>query len=125
MVNVAGVAATSGRWREPARVPLRAAKKFFTMRSSSEWNDTTTSRPPGVSTRSAAESASRQFAEFVVDEQPQRLERARRRMNLAGLAAHHAPDQIGQRLGGDNRRFVTRPHNRPRTPRECRSSPSR
>ncbi len=26
----------------------RAAKKFFTMRSSSEWNDTTTSRPPGL-----------------------------------------------------------------------------
>ena len=47
-----------GRWREPcAARPLRAAKNCLTIRSSSEWNVTTASRPPGLSTRSAAWSA--------------------------------------------------------------------
>src|SRR5690349_12410368 len=50
--------ATSGRWREPAAGLPRWLKKFLTMRSSSEWNDTTASRPPGFSRRSAARSAS-------------------------------------------------------------------
>src|SRR5882757_2938466 len=48
--------ATSGRCRDPPDALPRAARKFLTMRSSSEWNETTTSRPPGLSTRSAAES---------------------------------------------------------------------
>src|SRR5262249_22265483 len=48
---------TSGRCREPPLVLARSAKKFLTMRSSSEWNDTTANRPPGFSTRSAASSA--------------------------------------------------------------------
>ena len=35
----------------------RDAKNVLTMRSSSEWNETTTSRPPTLSMRSAAASA--------------------------------------------------------------------
>ena len=35
----------------------RSARNVLTMRSSSEWNETTTSRPPGLSMRSAAASA--------------------------------------------------------------------
>src|SRR5882757_6596239 len=49
--------AISGRCREPPPVLPRLLRKFLTMRSSSEWNDTTTSRPPGFRTRSAAASA--------------------------------------------------------------------
>ena len=55
------------------------------MRSSSEWNDTTTSRPPGFSTRSAADQRQMQLVELFVDEDPQRLKRPRRRMNLVRL----------------------------------------
>src|SRR5262245_22316644 len=47
----------SGRWREPPPRRLREARKVFTMRSSSEWKAITTSRPPGLSTDSAAASA--------------------------------------------------------------------
>src|SRR5262249_11885277 len=46
--------AGAGRWREGARSRLRSTRNDFVMRSSSEWNDSTTSRPPGLSTRSAA-----------------------------------------------------------------------
>src|SRR3984957_14014606 len=49
--------ASSGRWRDPPPALARSPRKFLTMRSSSEWNDTTTSRPPGFNTRSAAASA--------------------------------------------------------------------
>src|ERR1700704_4298325 len=49
--------ATSGRCRDPLLALPRSTRKFLTMRSSSEWKDTTTSRPPGFSTRSAADSA--------------------------------------------------------------------
>src|SRR5262249_14701265 len=46
--------ARSGMWREEAGSLLRALRKVLTMRSSSEWNAITTSRPPGASRRSAA-----------------------------------------------------------------------
>ena len=61
----------------------RSARKVLTMRSSSEWNEITASRPPGFSMRSAAASAVGELAELVVHEDAQRLERARRRMDLA------------------------------------------
>ncbi len=50
----AAAAAICGRWREAAGARLRSARKVLTMRSSSEWKATTTSRPDGLSTRSAA-----------------------------------------------------------------------
>src|SRR6516165_813589 len=48
---------TSGKCRDPPLALPRSARKFLTIRSSSEWNETTASRPPGLSTRSAASSA--------------------------------------------------------------------
>ena len=74
---------TSGRWREPPPAALREARKVLTMRSSSEWKATTTSRPPGLRTRSAAASPRCEFAQLVVHEQTQRLERAGGRMDVA------------------------------------------
>ena len=64
------------------------------MRSSSEWKVTTASRPPGFSMRSARASARDKLAEFVVDDDAQRLERPRRRMDVARLAPHDALDDV-------------------------------
>src|SRR5262249_9816258 len=50
----AGGCLASGRWRDPPLRRLRVARNVFTMRSSSEWKATATSRPPGRSTASAA-----------------------------------------------------------------------
>src|SRR6185295_639192 len=44
----------------------------------------------------------RQFAELVVDEN------ARGRMNLVGLGAHDAADDVGERARGDDRRLGAR-----------------
>src|SRR6185437_6183907 len=53
-----GGAGSPGNKREATRPrPLRRARNCLTMRSSSEWNVTTASRPPGFSARSAAQSA--------------------------------------------------------------------
>ena len=41
--------------------------------------------------------AARQFAELIVDENPQRLEGARRRMNGAVARMHDTRDDLGQR----------------------------
>ena len=49
-----------------------------------------------------------QFVEFLVDEDPQALERPRRRMNFVRLGAHHLADDIGQRLRRRDRRFLAR-----------------
>src|SRR5450631_2097349 len=57
MTKLGAACAISGRCRDPPPALARSTRKFLTMRSSSEWNDTTTSRPPGFNTRSAAESA--------------------------------------------------------------------
>ena len=70
------------------------------MRSSSEWNETTTSRPPGLSTRSAALQRVDEFAKLVVDEDAQRLERARRRMDVAGRRAHDRRYDVGELARG-------------------------
>jgi hypothetical protein len=43
-----------------------------------------------------------QFRQFVVHEDSQALERARRRMYLAGFTAHDPPDDIGERRGSPN-----------------------
>ncbi len=51
----AGPVLESGMWREAeGSLPARSTKKRLTIRSSSEWKVTTTSRPPGTSRRSAA-----------------------------------------------------------------------
>src|ERR1700744_2733925 len=57
IVKLGAAFAVSGRCRDPPPALPRSPKKFLTMRSSREWNDTTTSRPPGFNTRSASESA--------------------------------------------------------------------
>ena len=49
-----------------------------------------------------------QFAELVVHENAQRLERARRRMNIAGSRAHDRCDDIGKRTRGGDRRIGAR-----------------
>ena len=50
----------------------------------------------------------RELAELVVDVEAQRLERARRRMDVAGPAMHHAGDDVGERAGGRDRPFAAR-----------------
>ena len=55
--NVGGSTRVSGACREPRGAVERSCRKRFTMRSSSEWKATTTSRPPSRSTASAAASA--------------------------------------------------------------------
>ena len=62
---------------------------ILTMRSSSEWKETTTSRPPGLSTRFGRGEAVRQLGKLLVHENAQRLEGARRRMDRA--RARRAP----------------------------------
>src|SRR5665213_2814205 len=57
MAKLGAACATSGRCRDPPPALARSTRKFLTMRTPSEWNDTTASRPPGLSTRSAADSA--------------------------------------------------------------------
>ena len=91
-------------------VRLRSARNVLTMRSSSEWKVTTTSRPAGFRMRSAAASASRKLGQLLVDENAQRLERPGRRMDLVRLGADHAPDDVGQRPGGVDRRILARGH---------------
>src|SRR5690348_5833128 len=62
----------------------------------------------------------RELAELVIDVETQRLERARRRMDVPRPRAHHAPHDLGQRGCGPDRRLRTRLHNgasdRPRAP---------
>ncbi len=71
--------------------------KRLTMRSSSEWKLTTTSRPPGLRIRSAANKRPRQLAKLIVDEDAQRLEHARRRVDLvARLASDMGLDCVGK-----------------------------
>ena len=69
------------------------------MRSSSEWKVTTTSRPPGLSTARPRKRRG-ELGELLVDEDAQRLERAGRRMDLAGPGAHDARDDVGERARG-------------------------
>ncbi len=78
------------------------------MRSSSEWNDTATRRPPRLEDALGGVQRGDQFAQLVIDENAQRLERARRRMNIARARAHHRGDDVGQRRGGADRRLRAR-----------------
>ena len=90
--------AAAGRCRDapPAR-PARAAMNCLTMRSSSEWKVTTTSRPPGRRTRSAACERPHQLAELVVDGDAQRLERRASPDGASGSApARRAGDELGE-----------------------------
>ena len=58
-------------------------------RSSSEWKETTASRPPGSSSASAAGEAAVELAELVIHRDAQRLEGAGRRID--GVAAACGP----------------------------------
>ena len=49
-----------------------------------------------------------QFVELFVDEDAQRLERARRRMDFARTLAHHARDDLGERPRRRDRRVLAR-----------------
>ena len=68
----------------------------------------------------------REFVQFLIHEQPQRLKRARRRMDRAGLRAHDAPDdgRRARRWCGSDASAARRTMARA-TARECRSSPRR
>src|SRR5437868_10527951 len=52
-----------------------------------------------------------QFVQLLIDENTQSLKRSRRRVNFTGLGAHYFPDDIGERTGGEDRRFVARGDN--------------
>ena len=70
----------------------RSARKVLTMRSSSEWNEIDDEPPARLQHALGRGKRRGEFAQFVVDEHAQRLERARRRMDLAGPRAHDARD---------------------------------
>ena len=55
-----------------------------------------------------------QFVELLIDENPQALERPRRRMNFAGLGAHDLAHEIGERTRRRNRCVLPRGDNRTR-----------
>ena len=76
------------------------------MRSSSEWKETTDSRPPSRQDALGGEQSRCKLVQFLVHEQPQRLEGARRRMDRARLAVHDAADDVGERAGGEDRIFL-------------------
>jgi hypothetical protein len=78
--------ATSGRCREPAGARLRSVRNVLTMRSSSEWKATTTSRPLGLSTRSAAARPRASSVSSSLTKMRSAWKRARRRMDRSGRA---------------------------------------
>src|SRR4051794_10090841 len=49
-----------------------------------------------------------QFVQFLVDENTQRLERPRRRVNFARLRSHHPADDVGQRARSEYRVLLAR-----------------
>ena len=92
---------TSGRVARAGRARrLRAARNVLTMRSSSEWNDDHDQPAAGLEHALGRGKRRGEFAELVVDEDAQRLERARRRMDVAGPRAHDAGDDVGERARG-------------------------
>ncbi len=66
-----------------------------------------------------------EFAQLVIDENAQRLERARRRMNIVRPHAHRGGNDVGERRRGRDRRLRARLTMARATARECRSSPRR
>ena len=83
------------RARRP-RGRYATARNCFTIRSSSEWNVTTASRPPGRSTRSAACSARTSSPSSSLTAMRRRLEHAGRGMDAAGLGPDEAGDELGE-----------------------------
>jgi hypothetical protein len=118
-------AATGGRWREPPGVrPARSARKFLTMRSSSEWKVTTARRPPGFSIALGGGETGLQLFQLLVDRDAQPLERAGGRMDLGALAAAQgALDHVGQVQGAVERRSSRRLTRKLAMRREACSSP--
>ena len=90
--------------------PAASVMKRLTMRSSSEWNDTTTSRPPGASSSARLRQRALDLAEFVVHPDAQRLEAARRRIDAGAVRRQHAADDGGEPAGRGDRRLGARGH---------------
>ena len=81
--------------------------KRFTMRSSSEWNAITARRPPGASTSSAPDERRLQRRQLLVRRDAQRLERARRGMDVpTAPAAERAGHDLRQACRGLDRRLL-------------------
>ena len=64
--------------------------------------------PGGLEYALGGGEAARQFGKLVVDENPQRLEGPRRRMDHAFARAHHACDDVGERARRADRPLVAR-----------------
>ena len=125
MRKLGGGCTASGAWREPALRRPRAVRNVLTMRSSSEWNDD--HDQPAARPQHALGGCKRggELVELLVDEDAQRLEGARRRMDRAGPRMHDAPDDLGERAGGARSAPSSRARTMARaTARACRSSPS-
>ena len=105
-------ASPRGRWRERPRArPVRTARNCFTIRSSSEWNVTTASRPPGAARARRRASARDELAELVVDGDAQRLEARVAGWMPPGLGRTSAGDELGElarrrRCGALRRRSI-------------------
>ena len=83
-----------------AAAPASARNRRFTMRSSSEWNAMTHSRPPASGSPAATARNALELAQLVVDRDAQRLKRPRRRVLVPLAARHRARDHRRQLAGG-------------------------
>ena len=93
-----GARRPAAAWREArGAAPLLALKNCLTMRSSRLWNDTTASRPCGLSMAIAASKAALQFAQLVIHMDAQRLEGAGGGMD--GMAQRGGALRLGHDLG--------------------------
>ena len=78
------------------------------MRSSSEWNDTTTRRPPGLRMRSAAASAATSSPSSSLTKMRSAWNVRVAGMDIARARTHHRGDDIGERPRGADRRLGAR-----------------
>ena len=96
------------------------AKNCLTIRSSSEWNEITTIRPPGRRTRMAAASACSRLRELVIDRDAESLEDARRGVDAARPPRLHAGDEAAEFVRCLERRLDTATDDRSRDARRLR-----
>ncbi len=106
---------SGGKCREaPAVLPLRSVRNFLTILSSRLWKLTTTRTTAGLQYPFRRRQSVGQLAEFVVDENPKRLKRSRRRVPPIDLTAmKNAQDDIGKLERARERRLVSPLDDRP------------
>ena len=75
------------------------------MRSSSEWKETITSRPPGLQRAFGSGKRRSELIQLFIHEDAQRLKGAGGGMDPVRTRVHDASYDVGQRAGGEDRAF--------------------